>query len=246
MAAHLYLRTAIIATPSPTGVRRRRLDDLVRDPPLASWRARETRGNVLDELINKEASEIGRLNPKRTPTMPSSRKCRSSQTNPPVTLQEGRPGNHHNEQWNAQFKELLDYRSQHGDCNDCNVPVTRGKLGLGQWVGTQRGAYGAKSLEQDHIDRLSRIGFKWMLREGGPKVPWETRWEVRFDELVQYKAKHGNWTFHNIRDRLGGGLTVKEKFTRMATSTGPNRSSQWHWLRLGAAKRSLRGFLRRS
>ena len=95
-------------------------------------------------------------------------------------------------EWNARFKELLDYRSEHGDCD---VPVTQGKLG--QWVRSQRRAYRAESLAQDRIDRLSSIGFKW--KQKGPNVPWETR----FDELVQYKAKHGDCDVPTKQGKLG-------------------------------------------
>ena len=131
-------------------------------------------------------------------TMPPSRKCQSSRTNPPVSLQEGRLGqqkrNLYDEQWNARFKELLDYRSQHGDCN---VPQKHGTLGT--WVTSQRSAYRDEKLAQDRIDRLNSIGFKWTLKEGGPKVPWETR----FNELVQYKAKHGDCNIPRRQGQLG-------------------------------------------
>ena len=130
--------------------------------------------------------------------MPPSRKCQSSRTNPPVSLQEGRLGqqkrNLYDEQWNARFKELLDYRSQHGDCN---VPQKHGTLGT--WVTSQRSAYRDEKLAQDRIDRLNSIGFKWTLKEGGPKVPWETR----FNELVQYKAKHGDCNIPRRQGQLG-------------------------------------------
>ena len=110
-------------------------------------------------------------------------------------MQEERKGgqmqNKHVE-WNARFKELLDYRSEHGDCD---VPVTQGKLG--QWVRSQRRAYRAESLAQDRIGRLSSIGFKW--KQKGPNVPWETR----FDELVQYKAKHGDCDVPTKQGKLG-------------------------------------------
>ena len=77
--------------------------------------------------------------------------------------------------WNPRFKELLDYRSGHGDCD---VPVSQGKFGL--WVSTHRQAYRAGSLVQDRINRLNSIGFKWRRTED---------WDIRFQELIQYKAQ---------------------------------------------------------
>ena len=101
---------------------------------------------------------------------------------------------HVEKKWNARFKELLDYRSQHGNCD---VPVQRGKLG--QWVSHQRRAYMAESLTQDRINRLSSIGFKWDMKEGWAIV----RWETRFNELVKYKAKHGDCNVPHRQGKLG-------------------------------------------
>ena len=78
----------------------------------------------------------------------------------------------HVEKRNAHFKELLSYRSEHGDCN---VPKKHGKLGI--WVNSQRSAHVAGSLARDHMDRLYSIGFKWALSAQSP-------WETRFNELV--------------------------------------------------------------
>ena len=98
------------------------------------------------------------------------------------------------EKWNARFKELLDYRSERGNCD---VPVHQGQLG--RWITHQRKAYRDGSLAQDRIDRLSSIGSKWALVVKGPLVPWETR----FEELVQYKAKHGHCDEPQRQGKLG-------------------------------------------
>ena len=116
------------------------------------------------------------------------------------------------EKWNAHFKELLSYRSEHGDCN---VPTQSCKLG--KWVNRQRVAYGAGSLAQDRIDRLSSIGFKW--KQTDPEtVPWETR----FDELVQYKAKHGTCSVPNRLGPLGRWVT-SQRSAYMAGSLARDR-----------------------
>ena len=57
----------------------------------------------------------------------------------------------------------------------------------------------AGSIEQDRIDRLSSIGFKWALKEGVSTVPWQTR----FNELVQYKAKYGDCNVPRSQGPLG-------------------------------------------
>jgi len=106
----------------------------------------------------------------------------------------GQRQNKHDENWNARFKELLSYRSEHGDCD---ISCSQGKLG--RWVSKQRERYRAGSLAQDRIERLNSIGFSWVMARGGSKVPWETR----FHELVQYKAKHGDCDISTKKGKLG-------------------------------------------
>ncbi|EJK68763.1 hypothetical protein THAOC_10029, partial [Thalassiosira oceanica] len=101
----------------------------------------------------------------------------------------------YDKKWDARFKELVNYRSEHGDCN---VPVEGDKLG--SWVRNQRKAYIANSLAQDRIDRLNSIGFKWRLKQASlTTVPWGTR----FDELVQYKTSHGDCNVPQSQGQLG-------------------------------------------
>ncbi|EJK73446.1 hypothetical protein THAOC_04929 [Thalassiosira oceanica] len=129
--------------------------------------------------------------------MPPSRRTLRRRTKPSQGLQDERLGEQTNkleEQWIVRFRELLDYRSEHGSCD---VPRRQGQLG--RWVRRQRNAYVAGSLTQDRIDRLDGIGFKWSLRELAPTVPWETR----FDELVQYKEKHGDCNVPRNQGQLG-------------------------------------------
>ena len=135
------------------------------------------------------------------PTMPPSRRSprrsRDSRTKPSsVGMREveerlGQRQSKHDEQWNARFKELLRYKSKHGDCN---VSTKQGQLG--KWVNHQRSSYKDGKLSQDRIDRLSSIGFKWVLVE---KVPWE----IRFKELVEYKANHGDCNVPQSQGKLG-------------------------------------------
>ena len=114
-----------------------------------------------------------------------------------VSLQDemiGQKRNKRDELWNARFKELLDYRSEHGDCN-----VLQSQGQLGKWVNNQRTAYKADSLGHDRVDRLSSIGFKWALKEAVPTMPWE----IRYHELVQNKAKHGDCNIPAKQGQLG-------------------------------------------
>ena len=123
--------------------------------------------------------------------MPFSRRSRSSRAK---GSREERLGGHiqnkYDEKWNARFKELLEYRSEQGDCD---VPAKQGKLG--RWVGLQRTAYKDDKLAQDRIDRLNNIGFEW--------APRKSEWETRFDELVQYKGNHGGCNVPQSQGQLG-------------------------------------------
>jgi len=124
--------------------------------------------------------------------------------------------------WNTRFKELLSYRSEHGDCD---VPARHGELG--QWVHKQRGAYKAGSLAQGRIDRLNNVGFKWSLKKSSRSystVPWATR----FNELVRYKAKLGDcdvpwrtgylgtWVKQQRRAHTGGSL-AQDRIDRLSS-----------------------------
>ena len=83
------------------------------------------------------------------------------------------------EAWNSRFKELLDYRAEHGDCN---VPHGQGRLGY--WVSWQRQRRNKGKLSRERIVRLDDVGFDW--------DPLEGEWLARFDELVRYMASHGD------------------------------------------------------
>ena len=61
----------------------------------------------------------------------------------------------------------------------------------------KRGTYKKNKLSHDRIDRLISIGFNWELK--GPTLPWE----ARFNELLQYKAKHGDCDVPKRGGKLG-------------------------------------------
>jgi len=76
----------------------------------------------------------------------------------------------------------------------------------------------AGALAQDRVDRLNGIGFKWSLMAKGPNVPWETR----FDELVQYKTKHGDCNVPQRQGNLGIWVSYQRK-VYMAGSLAQDR-----------------------
>ena len=105
-------------------------------------------------------------------------------------------------QWETQFNEL-EYNARHGDCD---VPQKRqGKLGT--WVSNQRLMYKHGNLSEDRIGQLNGIGFKWSLKERGP-----LQWEMRFEELIEYKAKHGSCNVPPKRQGRFGEWIQKQRY----------------------------------
>ena len=86
--------------------------------------------------------------------------------------------------WEFQFEKLQSFKLMNGHCN---VPTNfQHDSQLASWVKTQRKV--SWSLSKDQIDRLNSIGFTWKIRETHIRVDWE----VRFQELVDYKRVHGH------------------------------------------------------
>jgi len=100
-------------------------------------------------------------------------------------------------QWEERFEELLHF---HKGYNHCRVPVRT--PGLGRWVAQMRSEYRSImanpqgqheklnstdpwSLNAERIERLAELGFEFQLTESVP-------WEMRFNELVEFKAIHGH------------------------------------------------------
>ena len=83
--------------------------------------------------------------------------------------------------WDERLDELTKYKAKHGHCD---VPARRGALGV--WVNRQRKARKDDKLSVEHVRKLDEIGFNW-----GPRDRFPT-WDERLDELIKYKAKHGD------------------------------------------------------
>jgi hypothetical protein len=60
-------------------------------------------------------------------------------------------------QWDTRFKELLAYKSAHG-----NVSVPRGGFNeLANWINKQREVYKNGKISAERVQRLEEIGFEW-------------------------------------------------------------------------------------
>lgn len=111
---------------------------------------------------------------------------------------------HPNEEaWNLRYEELKAYKKAKGNCN---VPVKYpDNPQLGKWVNNQRSLRkkfdkGAKSprISRERIEKLDKIGFEWDLSDTTRLQPNEEAWDLRYEELKEYKEANGNC---NVPDR---------------------------------------------
>jgi len=92
------------------------------------------------------------------------------------------------ERWYVFYNQLVDYKDSHE--GNCSVPQHFDEnRPLGAWVGAQRQAKhklddGKKSaLTLQQVKRLDEIGFDWGTRR--------VSFQKRYEQLVEYKKKHG-------------------------------------------------------
>mmetsp|Transcript_8673 Transcript_8673/g.17700 ORF Transcript_8673/g.17700 Transcript_8673/m.17700 type:complete len:356 (-) Transcript_8673:502-1569(-) len=102
------------------------------------------------------------------------------------------------ERWYERFYELLEYKRVYGNCN---VPrAWKENPSLARWINTQRDQYQLltnkksatgstprrkSNMTRERIRALESIGFEWALKI-------LTEWEVRLDEVNNYKAIYGD------------------------------------------------------
>jgi hypothetical protein len=86
-------------------------------------------------------------------------------------------------EWETRFQQLVEYKSTHFDCN--NVPLEyRRHPDLGKWLSDQRASYMNGTLNDERKDVLKRIGV--VLSDS------HTKWELRFQQLLDYKKTKGD------------------------------------------------------
>jgi hypothetical protein len=110
---------------------------------------------------------------------------------------------HHATRWNEMFRQLLAYKTEHGDVR---VP-DEWPTGLGKWVGKQRAFRKNGSLSVDRLRRLSEIGLDW--------DTLDSKWDEKFDELLAYKAEYGDLNVQvDWPTGLGRWASVQRKYKR--------------------------------
>jgi len=92
------------------------------------------------------------------------------------------------EHWQKSYEKLKEYKRDHGHVlvpRQCEIP------GLGDWVTSQRQQYQEyrkgrpTPLTKQRKELLDAIGFQFRIRN-------RPEWSSKYDELLQYKEKHGD------------------------------------------------------
>jgi superfamily II DNA or RNA helicase len=84
--------------------------------------------------------------------------------------------------WDKRYQELLAYLAEHGNAEI----VQKDPTGLGAWLSQQKLYFNSGKLPASRLEKLNSISNLFENRK--PK----TDWDERFNELVAYKAGHGN------------------------------------------------------
>lgn len=88
--------------------------------------------------------------------------------------------------WEDRFDDLKRFHAKYGHCN---VPFGYKDVPkLGAFVNVMRTQKSKGKLAEERIQKLESIGFKWAVSD----VKNAEIWEVRFNELLEYKARFGD------------------------------------------------------
>eukprot|EP00429_Kryptoperidinium_foliaceum_P036643 CAMPEP_0176178096 /NCGR_PEP_ID=MMETSP0120_2-20121206/91256_1 /TAXON_ID=160619 /ORGANISM="Kryptoperidinium foliaceum, Strain CCMP 1326" /LENGTH=1067 /DNA_ID=CAMNT_0017516245 /DNA_START=166 /DNA_END=3371 /DNA_ORIENTATION=+ len=114
--------------------------------------------------------------------------------------------------WDEMYRQLVEYKEQHGDCL---VPSRyEQNLKLGKWVETQRYEYtklqrvsGTSDNEEappnakpphpnprltpERLRRLEAIGFEWKVKNKMKRY-YDKQWDSMFQQLLDFKQKYGH------------------------------------------------------
>lgn len=125
--------------------------------------------------------------------------------------------------WQEAYNQLVEYHSEHGDCNVHYNFVTADGFKLGRWVYAQRRRHKAKRLSETQKVRMEKLGFEW--------DPQRVTWLQGYSQLVKYHSEHGDCSVpHKFVTadgyNLGSWIAVQRKNHRGNLRVGPLTESQ--------------------
>lgn len=114
--------------------------------------------------------------------------------------------------WDARYDELLAYKAEYG-----NLDVPRSwSTGLGTWIGNQKSFIRNGKLSPDRQEKLAQAGLVW--------TSLDSRWDDRFKELIQYKAKYGNVNVpYSWPTGLGKWIANQKSFEKSGRMSGERK-----------------------
>lgn len=119
--------------------------------------------------------------------------------------------------FNDRMYELLEFRAEHGHCR---VPRS-GHGDLGKWVKSLRTQYRKKQLPEKRLQILNSLGFDWDTRHYERTPISDAQWNQRFDQLCEFKRKHG----HTMVPQNSGDLGRWVKMQREQKKTTDRRKA---------------------
>ncbi|KAL7546378.1 hypothetical protein ACHAWF_009764, partial [Thalassiosira exigua] len=107
-----------------------------------------------------------------------------------------------NEKWEKQFKELLEYKTSHGE-----YPRFGKNTRLGGWYRRQQILYNNGKLSRDRVERLRGAGFDLDILKGGAKAgdnvgSKSQQWNEMYGQLVLFFEDHGHCDIGEDNPRL--------------------------------------------
>eukprot|EP00533_Pseudo-nitzschia_delicatissima_P005634 CAMPEP_0116101866 /NCGR_PEP_ID=MMETSP0327-20121206/13039_1 /TAXON_ID=44447 /ORGANISM="Pseudo-nitzschia delicatissima, Strain B596" /LENGTH=428 /DNA_ID=CAMNT_0003593857 /DNA_START=36 /DNA_END=1322 /DNA_ORIENTATION=+ len=196
------------------------------------------------KLMNESSTKLPRLEHRPfqrnfpSPTEVLTRKPAAQDTSNHVINEEAssyldlstkKPDGLRHQQWEAQFKRLVNYKKVHGDTLvPTNYPSDPQ---LGNWVRNQRLANKNKNMTEERKSKLDGIGFFWYFYDRST-----TRWEEMFLRLVDYKEAYGdtNVPLRYPKDQQLGAWVNYQRTTRRqgklsATKIAKLNSVEFEW-----------------
>jgi hypothetical protein len=100
------------------------------------------------------------------------------------------------EKWKTRLEQLIQFKREHGHCNDTKNYATQPKLWL--WCENRRRSFKMGKLKAERKAKLDEIGFDWEFSDTETisnndtrQIKLESRWNERYNELVEFRRKYG-------------------------------------------------------
>jgi len=120
--------------------------------------------------------------------------------------------------WDQRFTKLIEFKHRYG-----HIQVPRQYEGLGKWISEQRLKYRylqegkPTNLSREQVEKLNGLGMVWQVIKQPPahqradKKPWA----VRFQELLEFKERHGHTVVPQHYPEIGSWVQVQRNHYKL-------------------------------